>query len=267
MTLPLIYLAGGISSRFGGRIKALAPVGPNNEPFLAVSMDQAIQAGFDSFILIVSDKTKEALYNTFGDSYRSCPIAYAEQVTPEHRQRPFGTSHALLSAKNHITGPFALASSDDLFGVSALKSIADHLKHSPHPYCTAGYRLRQVLPPTGKVNRAILEHTDHQLTKIVENLDITSAHIGERFSGDEFAAMLIYGFDKDVIDHIERDFSSFLEQHGTDPRKEILLPDSLNNIIKKGTTIAVLPTEEKPLYLTFPEDEKIVRSALISRDR
>ena len=65
--LTAVYLAAGLSSRFGGRIKALIQVGPNNESLMELSMNEAIEAGFNSFVLIVSPKTLEPLKAYFGE--------------------------------------------------------------------------------------------------------------------------------------------------------------------------------------------------------
>src|SRR3989344_1982825 len=153
MTLTAVYLAAGVSSRFGGRIKALARVGKNDEPLMGISMQDARAAGFDRFVIIASDKTLGPLDEAFGVSFEGCPVEYCLQKTPPHREKPFGTAHAVLAAKDFVKGAFIVLNGDDLYGNHALKTVADFLRKNPSQYCIPGYKMKNVLPDHGTVNR------------------------------------------------------------------------------------------------------------------
>jgi CTP:molybdopterin cytidylyltransferase MocA len=51
--ISLVCLAAGMSKRFGGELKQLAKVGPNNETLIECILNQAITAGFDKIMLQV----------------------------------------------------------------------------------------------------------------------------------------------------------------------------------------------------------------------
>ena len=55
--IAIVYMVAGISSRFGGKIKQLAKVGPNQETLIEYSLNQAISSGFTKIIFIVGEKT------------------------------------------------------------------------------------------------------------------------------------------------------------------------------------------------------------------
>ena len=42
----LVYIAAGISSRFGGKPKLLSKIGPNDETLIEVSMTQALSCQY-----------------------------------------------------------------------------------------------------------------------------------------------------------------------------------------------------------------------------
>jgi len=262
--IPFVYLAAGISSRFGGKIKALAPVGPQGEPLLSVSMDQAISAGFGSFILIASPATLQPLQDTFGDEYKGKPVGYSLQDTPAYRKKPWGTAHALLTVRTLITGPFGLGSSDDLFGSQTYKILYEAL--SKGEMCIPAYQLRKALPPKGVGNRAILEHAGNTLTRIAEHFNIGIGDIPHKYTGTEPAAMLIYGLHSSIFEPLREAFAEFVRTHPEDPTTEMLLPNVINDLLAKNTIhINVITTADTPLSMTFPEDEDILRKKLAKK--
>ena len=46
---------------------------------------------------------------------------------PAEREKPWGTCHAVLSARKLIDGPFAVINADDYYGPGAFQSIYDYL--------------------------------------------------------------------------------------------------------------------------------------------
>ena len=56
-TISIVYMVAGISSRFGGKVKQFAQVGKNNETLIELSLNQALEAGFNK-IKYYSDLNK-----------------------------------------------------------------------------------------------------------------------------------------------------------------------------------------------------------------
>ena len=115
--IALVYMVAGMSSRFGGKIKQFAKVGPEGETLIEYSLNQAIPAGFTKIVFIVGNKTEKPFKEMFGDSYKGIPIKYASQnFDSASRDKPWGTTDALCSAKELLDCPFIICNGDDLYG-------------------------------------------------------------------------------------------------------------------------------------------------------
>ena len=140
--LTLVVLAAGRSTRFG-RLKQLAPIGPSGEALLDYALHDAALAGFTRFLLVI----QEALRSDF-DAHLAraraagLDIGYAHQHLahpglvqdpPPGRTRPWGTGHAVLTAAEHIDGPFAVCNADDFYGRGAYAALAKAMRHRARP--------------------------------------------------------------------------------------------------------------------------------------
>lgn len=65
-------------------------------------------------------------------------------VCPATREKPWGTGHAVLAAKELIDGPFAVINADDFYGRESYQVLADFLKNNDQN-CIVGYQLSEVL--------------------------------------------------------------------------------------------------------------------------
>ncbi len=264
MNLTAVYLAAGISSRFGGRIKALIQAGPNNETLMGLSMQQAKQAGFNKFIIIANNQTLEPLKEVYKDNFLGNPVEYCIQETPNYRERPFGTSHALLSAKRLIKEPFIVLNSDDLYGKNTMKYVADYLKTTENSYCLPGYKLKNVLSKHGAVNRGIIRvDSENYMESIKETFNILKEEVGTKHSGEELISMNLFGLQPDFFDYLEEDLKKFLEKYPNDPKTEFLLPDSVSDFNnEKNKKVKIIPTDDIWIGVTNPEDEEKMREQL-----
>ena len=134
----LVIMAAGMGSRYGG-LKQIDPVGSCGEAILDYSLYDAYEAGFETAVIIIKEAIKKDFMETVGKRLEKAPIeiryAYQEldklpegYSVPEGRTKPWGTSHAVLCAKEEIGGaPFAVLNSDDYYGKSAFKVIYDYL--------------------------------------------------------------------------------------------------------------------------------------------
>ncbi len=126
--LTLVILAAGRSTRFG-RLKQLDSIGPGGEALLDCALYDGALAGFSRFLLVI----QEALRPDF-DAHLAAAraagldIRYAYQrlaypglvdEPPPGRTRPWGTGHAVLTAAEHVDGPFAVCNADDFYGRGA----------------------------------------------------------------------------------------------------------------------------------------------------
>jgi NDP-sugar pyrophosphorylase family protein len=262
--LTAVYIAAGMSSRFGGRIKALIKVGPNNESLMELSMDQAKKAGFDKFVFVVSKKTIEPIKEYFKDSFKGIPIEYCFQETPEYREKPFGTAHALLSAKDFVKEPFIVLNSDDIYGKETMKKIADYMLKNKNACCLPGYELKNVLSEEGGVNRGLITYDkDGFVDNIKEHFDIKRSDLPSKYSGNELMSMNLFGLQPEFFAFLEQDFERFLNEIKGDSKKEYLLPEAISNFKEKSKIkVKVIPTTDQWIGVTYPQDEEKVRNLL-----
>lgn len=124
----LVVMAAGMGSRYGG-MKQIDPVGPNGEVIIDYSLYDAYRAGFRTVIFVIKHEIEKAFRAAIGDRIsKIMEVKYAFQQldilptgfeVPENREKPWGTCHAVLAAKNLIDGPFAVINADDYYGVEA----------------------------------------------------------------------------------------------------------------------------------------------------
>lgn len=288
-TFSAVYLAAGMSSRFGGRIKCLQEVGRHGETLLELSVRQLLDAhpNLDQLVVIVSDATYNSIHSVVGDRFLGLPVMWRFQRTPRWRKKPLGTVDALLRARDCIAGPFIVLNGDSLYGVPALRLVCDHIcrEHSP---CMPGYRLRDVLPAEGRVNRAVIKMDNSgRLIHIVEQYNISMQDVFcGKYSGEELTSMNIFGFQApDIFEFAERKFATFLHEmealhqgygiiESKVPRemaceiattKEYILSTMLNDLLpEEGIQVQVLTCNliRTPLELTNPSDFAFVKSHL-----
>lgn len=260
-----LYLAAGLSSRFGGKIKCLQAVGRHGETLLELSIRQVRKYGVTSIVIVVSKSTESSIRAIAGDSIQGIPVTYAEQSKPEWRTKPMGTVHAILAARPHIRQAFIVLNGDTLYGSAALSRVCTHITTTRIEHCLPGYSLRAVLPESGRVNRAVIGvNSEGYLTKIVEQYNIGRSDIPSKYTGSELTSMNIFGFQPSIFDFAARKFDAWFAEHGTDETSEYILSTMLNDLFPQdGVLTKVYPLDAStPLELTNPEDFAYVRNNL-----
>lgn len=259
-----VYLAAGLSSRFGGRIKCLQEVGRHGETLLELSVRQLLNYKIQGIVMIVSIHTYTAIHGAIGDEFLGLPVRYCYQLTPGFRKKPLGTVHALLAAKDIVKNNFIVLNGDTLYGDQALSKVCAHASTYDTP-CLPGYPLKDVLPKAGKVNRAIINVEGSSLTEIVEQYDIQYEDISSgKYTGNELTSMNIFAFPPSLFGYFEEKFNAWFEANSEEDTKEYILSTMLNDLRKdKDITTAVYGVENAvPLELTNPDDFAYVRNNL-----
>ena len=263
--MTLVYMVAGMSSRFGGKIKQFAKVGPNDETLIEYSLNQALPAGFSKIIFIVGNKTEEPFREKFGDNYQGTPVFYALQKFDEKkRDRPWGTVDALCAIKDIIDCPLVVCNGDDLYGKETFHILANHLQNEP-TNATVGYRLGDVLSEEGTVNRGIFEFNhDKTINSLKEVFNITKKNLEEKsLSEKDLCSMNIFALQPEVITKLDNILQEFKEKNAGDRKIECLLPEELGNLIKNNElAIYLYPTESTWMGVTNPGDELKIREQL-----
>ena len=287
----LVVMAAGMGSRYGG-LKQIDPVGSCGEAILDYSLYDAHEAGFETAVIIIKEAIKKDFMDTVGKRLEKAPleIRYAYQEldklpagysVPEGRTKPFGTSHAILCAKDIIgDAPFAVLNADDYYGKSAFKVMYNYLCQAQdkemYDFCMAGYYLCNTVSDHGSVARGVCQTDENRnLTGIVERLRIEKYDGGIHFTEDGETwtdldpdtpvSMNMFGFTPVFLQELQDRFPAFLETELPENpmKKEFLLPVSVGALLKEGkANVKVLSTADKWYGVTYAADKPLVVAML-----
>lgn len=259
MNISIVYMVAGISSRFGS-IKQFVNVA-ENQTLIGYSMSQALKAGFNKIYFIVGNKTETPFREKFGNSFKGIPIVYVLQTYDEKtRDKPWGTVDAICSLKKHINEPFVVCNGDDIYGGKTFQMLYNHLQKS-NEEATAGYTLINVLPATGKTNRAIFKENQGYVADLQETFEIEKSNLSSKnLSPQDLCSMNIFAFHPSTVFLLDERLQAFKLAHKTDRKIEALLPNEIGTLIKKGKIkMRLYPTKDIWLGVTNPGDEFAVK--------
>ena len=279
--LTLLILAAGMGRRFGG-LKQIEPIGPNLEFLIDYSIYDALKAGFNKVVFVIKRENEQIFKETIGK--RVCDkikVLYAFQdmdnlplgfKVPFKRIKPWGTSHAILAAKDLINEPFAVINADDFYGFDAYQKVADFLINNSeeNDYCVIGYRVLNTLSDNGYVKRGICFSKNNILESLIEskvsreNNIIKASTLNENKSfyieENTLVSMNMFGLKPTIFKYLEDNFKAFLEDKKNDILTcEYLLPDTINKMIHENKCqVKVISTTAKWLGMTYLEDKEKV---------
>ena len=284
MKPTLLVLAAGMGSRYGG-LKQMDGVGPNGEIIMDYSINDAIRAGFGKVVFVIRHDFAEAFQQKinaehFGNRiqveyvYQELDKLPAGFKVPEGREKPWGTNHAILMAKDVIHEPFAIINADDFYGRDAFMVIGDYLRtleNTRGQYCMVGYRLENTLSENGTVSRGVCNiDANGNLAGMTERTSIgrNAAGIIEYKDSDDSlhplapettVSMNLFGFTPDYFTESEKLFVEWLKERGTEMKSEYYIPYAVNTFINSGyATMKVLKTTAQWFGVTYKEDRPMV---------
>ncbi len=287
METTLLILAAGMGSRYGG-MKQVDPFGPSGETITDYSIYDAMRAGFDRFVFVISPKMEEDFRSSYVKKFPShLNVDYVIQsvedipegyTLPKDRIKPWGTAHAVLMAKDAIKEPFAVINADDYYGRQSYQIMHDFLirtsEEVPGQYCMVGFELQKTVSEHGSVARGVCQVDDHGFLKeIVERTKIYLKDGGivfEDVNGSvhplksmETVSMNLFGFTPDFFSHIEEVFKVFIEDNIYNPKAELFIPLVVDHLINSGEArMSVLQTPESWFGVTYQEDKPKVLKAI-----
>lgn len=282
MKPTLLVLAAGLGSRYGS-LKQMDRLGPNGESIIDYSVYDAAEAGFGKVIFVLREEIVDDFYSLFANKYRGRTevdhvvqrlddIPEGIELNPE-RIKPWGTCHAVLSAKDKLKEPFAVINGDDFYGSDAYRVMADFLSElDPEDMSNqamAGYVLRNTLSEHGYVSRGICSaDMDNFLTGVTER-----THIEEKgneivfiegeettnLTGNEIVSMNFWGFTPAILGEFSRIFREFMIEKGQELKSEFYIPYATNILIEEGRIrVKVLESRAKWFGVTYSEDKSLV---------
>lgn len=282
MKPTLVILAAGMGSRYGG-LKQIDAIGNNGEAIIDFTIFDAIEAGFKKVVFIIRQEHKDVFEKNLCSKIRhKIEVEYAFQdlhdipegcEVPEGREKPWGTTHALLAARHIIKDdPFIICNADDFYGKDSFKKVINFFMESTddNEYCMAGYKLSNTLSDNGTVTRGFCENTNGYLSGIREVMKIRKSSDGAEYEEGETwikcdpqtpVSMNFWGFKPGIMSKMEVIFKEqFPEGVKNNPLKyEALLPNNVGDLVKRGECkVKVLTSEDSWFGVTYKEDKPSV---------
>ncbi|MDY3089818.1 MAG: sugar phosphate nucleotidyltransferase [Porphyromonas sp.] len=277
----LVVLAAGMGSRYGG-LKQLDGLGPSGETIMDYSIYDAIRAGFGKVVFIIRSTFEQDFREKILSKYEgriAVEVVFQEMdklpagfSVPEGREKPWGTNHAVMMAKEAVQEPFAVINADDFYGRSGFAVLAEKLRSlagGTNKYCMVGYRVGNTLSESGSVARGVCEVDDKGfLTGVVERTAIernaegkiafTDENGQEQILGENTpVSMNMWGFTPDYFAHSDAQFADFLTANAGNLKAEYFIPLVVNKLVKDGTaTCEVLDTPDQWFGVTYAADRE-----------
>lgn len=285
-------LAAGIGARFGG-MKPLAPVGPDGEPLLLVSLHQAAAAGFARLVVVVSAATAQPVRDALTDAPLPWSLRY--QPTPDGWSKPLGTLDAALAAG--LDEDVVVVNGDDLYGASAFRTARRWLEDDPVEHAAAIlYRIDRTLPvvvantprTSGLTQLAPLTepHRGTGVSRAVADIGRDGCLIGLRersgvvrdddgtirdsegalVPDDSMVSMNLWCLRRPALAALQATRDRWVAEGVTAGERELGLPQAIDQLVVGGIlTVAAHSTDSRWLGVTWPEDVDMVRTALRER--
>ena len=285
--MQLVILAAGMGSRFGG-LKQMEPMDDAGNFLLDYSVYDAKRAGFDSVVFII----KKDFYEVFKDSIgkrveKIVKVDYAFQdlndlpegfKVPEDREKPWGTAHAILAARDLIKEDFIIINGDDFYGFDAYKVAAEYLKSLPKDsegkYANVAFKVSNTMTENGAVKRGVLfQDKNGNLDRLVESKieRVNGKILASPLDGsnqfevneDALVSMNLFAFNKDLIEKLVDMFPIWLKENVNVPKSEFLIPTVVDELVNQGkATMKILNTDSVWFGVTYKEDKPGVVKAL-----
>ncbi len=282
----LLVMAAGMGSRYGG-LKQIDPMGPHGETILDYSVFDALRAGFGKVVFIIRPDFEQAFRDNVTAKFADrIEVGYAFQTLdrlpagfsiPEGREKPWGTTHAILCAQDAISEPFAVINADDFYGRHSFAVLAAHLSTLPidsNAYSMVGFTLKNTLSDNGSVARGVCKTDAHGFLKEIQELTkIEKTHSGARnvgengaaleLTGEEPVSMNMWGFSPHLFIQLTGLFEEFLRDQGGQLKTECYIPLSVGELVRRHeATCKVLPTDSAWFGVTYREDKPRVQASI-----
>lgn len=281
----LVVLAAGIGSRYGG-LKQLDTFTEQGDTILDFSIFDAIQAGFGKIVFIIRKSIEDEFKAFFNPKLEGkIEVVYVFQEIEDipkkykdnQRQKPWGTAHALLMAKNVVSENFAVINADDFYGKESFEVMANKLIKTDkisNNFSMMGYVLKNTVSDYGFVSRGECKVDNHNfLTGITERTHIEKIDGVLKYKNENeelieidentIVSMNFFGFTPTYFDISASLFEEFLATNYKDSKAEFFIPLVVNHIIvNKLATMEVLTSNARWFGVTYKQDKAYVTSEI-----
>ena len=275
--MTLIVLAATIGNKYGG-LKQLEGIGPNGETILDFSVYDAVRAGFDRIVFVISRHFDVEFKKLVSGKYEHLvQVEYVYQdieTLPIEKRNPkrtalYGSVRAVLMGKDLIDSPFGVINAVNFYQKESFQLLYNQLltlKEQKYESVNICYRLSNVLAESGGVTRGICEVDDDGfLLSVTDRLGVeriggipmypNNLHQWESLDENSLVSMNMWGFMPDIFDEMQVAFDDFLEVNGMDMKAHYSIPAFMNEKIKKGAKVKVVETPARWMGLVSHDDK------------
>lgn len=277
--MTLLLMAAGSGSRYG-KLKQFDDLGPNGEFLMEFAIYDAIQNNFEQIVVITKKENvsflEEHLSKRIPSNIKLNVLAQELTDLPDgvtftgERKKPWGTAHAVWTARNVINGPFVVINADDFYGQSAYKKAADFMKSDDSAYALLGYTLKDTLSEHGSVSRGVCEVNGDNLISVQERLKliqqgdkIIDEDTNLEFTGDEQASMNFWVCRPSIFDKIESEFRIFLKDEDRIANSELYIPLMIQEMLQANEIeVKCIPSGGDWFGVTYASDKEKAMNSL-----
>ena len=280
--MTLLLMAAGSGSRYG-KLKQFDDLGPNGEFLMEFSIFDALQNGFEHIVVITKKENQAFLKNHLSErldsSIKRDVLVQRIDDIPEtsyfsgERKKPWGTAHAVWTARTVIETPFVIINADDYYGQNAFKGAAEFIKTQKitDVFGLIGYQLKDTLSDFGAVSRGVCTVEDKRLQTIVERTKISKGNngvikdedSGEILNANATVSMNFWICTPKIFEYTERYFASFLAQAENHEKNEIYLPFVAQEMMENGSiSVEVINADSDWFGVTYYKDKDIAVETL-----
>lgn len=275
--MTLIVLAATMGDKYGG-LKQLEGIGPNGETILDFSVFDAVNAGFDKIVFVISRHFEKEFKELVSGKYEHMvDIEYVYQdvdTLPIEKRNPkrtalYGSVRAVLMGKELIDAPFGVINAVNFYQKESFQMLYNYLQtleDAEYDSVNVCYRLGNVLPESGGVTRGICEvDKDNFLISVTDRLGVE--RVGgkpmflneyrqwEALDENSLVSMNMWGFMPTILKEMQGGFDHFFEEYGLDMKAHYSIPGFMNEQIERGAKVKVVETSAHWMGLVSHDDK------------
>jgi len=279
--MTLLLMAAGSGSRYG-KLKQFDDLGPAKEFLMEFSISDALKNNFNHIVVITKSANKTFLETHLSErlpgNVKLDVLVQDIKDIPKgvslitEREKPWGTAHAVWTARNVISGDFVIINADDYYGQNAFEGAAEFMKNnqSSSNFALVAYNLKNTLSEFGSVSRGVCKVENKRLKSIIErtkilekNTQIIDEDSGVILDPNSAVSMNFWICNASIFNYIEAYFKKFLENPDNIEKSEIYLPFVTQEMMENGhITVEIIEAKSTWFGVTYYDDKELAVATL-----
>ena len=279
--MTLLLMAAGSGSRYG-KLKQFDDLGPAKEFLMEFSISDALKNNFNHIVVITKSANKTFLETHLSErlpgNVKLDVLVQDIKDIPKgvslitEREKPWGTAHAVWTARNVISGDFVIINADDYYGQNAFEGAAEFMKNnqSSSNFALVAYSLKNTLSEFGSVSRGVCKVENKRLKSIIErtkilekNTQIIDQDSGVILDPNSAVSMNFWICNASIFNYIEAYFKKFLENPDNIEKSEIYLPFVTQEMMENGhITVEIIEAKSTWFGVTYYDDKELAVATL-----